>query len=127
MIAYLESSAVVKLFVIEAESDALAAWLESTTSDAISIVLTETEVRRSAHRLGVSQAAATDALDHLSLFDLTRSDYSSAGLLPGRDLRSLDALHLAAALRLGVDCFVTYDARQAAAATELGLTVVSPA
>ncbi len=126
MIVYLESSAVVKLIVNEAESDALAAWLEST-SDAISIVLTETEVRRSAHRLGINQAAASDALNHLSLFELTRSDYSSAGLMARRDLRSLDALHLAAALRLGVDCFVTYDARQSAAATELGLTVASPA
>ncbi len=33
----------------------------------------------------------------------------SAGLLPGASLRSLDALHVAAALRWGADAVVTYD------------------
>lgn len=125
MIAYVESSAAVKLLVDERESAALLSWL-THPDDTVSTLLTETELRRSAQRLGYDQAAVTEVLDGMQLFEVERNDYSSAGLLPGRDLRSLDALHLAAALRLGVDCFVTYDARQAAAAAELGLTVVSP-
>lgn len=40
-------------------------------------------------------------------------------------LRTLDALHLAAALRLGTDQFVTADAVQAKVARDLGLTVTS--
>lgn len=43
-------------------------------------------------------------------------------------LRTLDAIHLAAAvsLRAGLSAFVTYDKRLAAAAKELGLPVLSP-
>jgi hypothetical protein len=44
------------------------------------------------------------------------------------ELRTLDAIHLASALRLGpeLDAFVTYDDRQASAARGLGLTVEAP-
>ena len=42
-------------------------------------------------------------------------------------LRSLDALHLAAAIRLGVDAVVTYDTRMTQAARDLGLVVLAPA
>ena len=125
MIAYVESSAAVKLLVDERESAALVSWLRQPDTT-VSTLLTETEIRRSAQRLGYDQKAVTEVLDGMHLFEIERIDYSSAGLLPGRDLRSLDALHIAAAVRLGVDFFVTYDARQATAATELGLTVVSP-
>lgn len=43
-------------------------------------------------------------------------------------LRALDAIHIASALRLGpeLDGFVTYDDRQAAAARDLGLRVEAP-
>lgn len=125
MIAYVESSAAVKLLVDERESAALVRWLRRPDTT-VSTLLTETEIRRSAQRLGYDQKAVTEVLDGMHLFEIERIDYSSAGLLPGRDLRSLDALHIAAAVRLRVDFFVTYDARQATAATELGLTVVSP-
>jgi predicted nucleic acid-binding protein len=47
-------------------------------------------------------------------------------LLPGRNLRSLDALHVAAALRVGADVMITYDTRQADAAGASGLRVESP-
>ena len=49
-----------------------------------------------------------------------------AGLLPGQNLRSLDALHLAAATDLGVDALVTYDQRLQSAAHEIGMPVVAP-
>ena len=44
-------------------------------------------------------------------------------------LRTLDAIHLAAAtsVRAGLSAFVTYDKRLAAAAGEIGLPVLSPA
>jgi len=44
------------------------------------------------------------------------------------ELRALDAIHLASALRLGsaVGAFVTYDDRQASAARDLGIKVESP-
>jgi len=44
-------------------------------------------------------------------------------------VRSLDAIHLAAALSLGSDlaAIVTYDARMSTAAQALGLPVIAPA
>ena len=47
-------------------------------------------------------------------------------MLPGANLRSLDAIHVAAARFGGVDAMVTYDRRQADAARAVGLAVVAP-
>ena len=51
-----------------------------------------------------------------------------AGKLPGHRLRSLDAIYVACALRLGDDLtgLVSYDERQIAAADALGISTVSP-
>src|SRR5579884_2432398 len=51
-----------------------------------------------------------------------------AGELEPRTLRSLDALHLAAALAIGPElgAFLTYDERLAEAARGVGLTVHAP-
>ena len=51
-----------------------------------------------------------------------------AAMLDARVLRSLDAIHLAAAQRLGVDMevLVTYDLRMAEAASALGFVVKAP-
>ncbi len=64
-------------------------------------------------------------------FDLVRIDdalLDAASLLPVDDLRSLDAIHLAAAQRLGSDLsvLVSYDDRMLAAARALGIEVSSP-
>ena len=51
-----------------------------------------------------------------------------AGTTGNAGSRALDAIHVASALRLGpeVEIFVTYDARQAAAAAAAGLRIASP-
>ncbi|MET3142982.1 UNVERIFIED_ORG: putative nucleic acid-binding protein [Arthrobacter sp. UYEF10] len=49
----------------------------------------------------------------------------TAAALPGK-LRSADAIHLAAAIRLQSDVVVAYDAGLKAAAVEAGLNVLSP-
>ena len=51
-----------------------------------------------------------------------------AAVLPGKHLRSLDALHLATARMLGqtLTQFITYDKRLARAARDAGLPVVTP-
>ena len=64
-------------------------------------------------------------------FELVRIDdalLDAAALLPVEDLRSLDAIHLAAAQRLGSDLsvFVSYDERMLSAARALGIRVTSP-
>jgi predicted nucleic acid-binding protein len=86
----------------------------------------ETELRRLAEREDLRQEAVTELLDRVYLYEMPPSLFREAGLLPGRDLRSLDALHLAAALRLGVDVVVTYDERLANAALRTGLRALAP-
>ncbi|UUZ60537.1 PIN domain-containing protein [Nocardioides sp. B-3] len=72
------------------------------------------------------RSASPEFLASVSLFELPSSIFAEAGLLPGAGLRSLDALHPAAAIRLGVDRVVTYDRRMIEAATRLGVSTVTP-
>ena len=125
MSTYVDTSAALKLVVEEAESVALASWADEHP-EVVATLLVETELRRAAHRLGVPQTAVTDLLRRLALFEVTAGTFREAGRLPGATLRSLDALHLAAALRLGCRTIVTYDERMASSARELGLDVIAP-
>jgi len=125
---YLDTSAAAKLLVDEAESGALAAYVDEigAEQDLVSSALLETELRRLAVRLGLDQSAVTDLLARLDLVDPPRSLFHEAGLLPGTQLRILDALHLATALRVDADTLVAYDARLLDAARSLGVGVHSP-
>jgi len=129
VILYVETSAAAKLLVDEPASSRLAARLDSAVDQdepLLSSMLLETELRRLAVRVDLAQAAVTHLLERFDLMETDRSLYREAGLLPGRHLRSLDALHLAAALRVGADVMVTYDRRQAEAADAAVLPVLAP-
>ncbi len=128
MSLYLDTSAAAKLLVDEAESEALAAYLDGIggDEDLVSSALLETELRRLAVRLALDQSAVSDLLARVELVDPPRSLFHEAGLLPGAHLRSLDALHLATALRVDADTLVAYDARLLDAARSVGLGVQSP-
>ncbi len=67
-------------------------------------------------------------LRRLSLLGIDRELARDASVTGGPLLRALDAIHVASALRVAddIDAFVTYDTRQASAATTAGLQVVSP-
>jgi uncharacterized protein len=67
-------------------------------------------------------------LARIDLMRLNDHVLNSAGKLEPVELRSLDAIHLAAAGRLGSDLgeIVTYDERMAAAATSMGFKVSTP-
>ena len=129
MILYIETSAAAKLLVDEPASSRLAARLDGAVDQdnpLLSSMILETELRRLAVGVDLTQAAVTHLLERLDLMETDRSLYREAGLLAGRHLRSLDALHLAAALRVGADVMVTYDRRQAEAADAAGLPVLGP-
>ena len=127
---YLDSSALVKLVVLEPESGPLAAHLRRHSSR-VSCALARVEVVRAVHghgRPAVSRARAL--LTRVSLLRLDDALLDEAGALEdGASLRSLDAIHLAAAQALGdgLGELVTYDQRMAAAARRLGLKVTAPA
>ena len=129
---YLDTSALLKLVFREDESAALRLWLDTSRDGAplTSSDLTRVEVIRACHRVDVAHIPlAKTVLAQLDLVPLDRALLDAAADLPARHLRSLDALHLAAALSLGeaLDVFVAYDVRLFAAAGEVGLTVASPA
>jgi predicted nucleic acid-binding protein len=70
--------------------------------------------------------AHRDLLDRVALVEPNRSLVAEAGLLPGPHLRSLDALHIATALRLDASAVVTYDHRLSKAARTVGLATTAP-
>ena len=125
---YLDSSALVKLVVSEPESSALRRYLRSEPARATS-ALARVEVLRAVRAHGpraISRARTLlRRLDTLALDDelLERA----AGLDPAV-LRSLDAIHLAAAQTLGDELteLVTYDDRMREAARRLGIAVAAP-
>lgn len=125
-IVYVDTSALGALLVEQLESDALESWLDQTSDILVSSDLLEIELRRLAVREGIDQADVTRLLDGVSLAALDRAVYRSAGLLPMPYLRTLDALHLEAAMRLDAAAVLTYDRRLSKAARSVGLRVVAP-
>jgi predicted nucleic acid-binding protein len=126
---YIDSSAVGKLLADEPESAALASHLDRLYGERVGLVsstLLETELRRMGVRNGIDQATVSDTLDIVTLVMPTRSTFYQAGVLADRYVRSLDALHVATAVRLDVESFITYDDRQAHAARVGGLHIVAP-
>ena len=136
---YLDTSALVKLAVAEAETRALTESLGRDAAELFSSVIGGTEVARALHarRLGDHARRIAHSSGRVLLFPgfvvrlapLTPEIAHHAGtLVPGRPLRSLDALHLATALAIGpsLTAVVTYDVRMAEAARALGLRVTAP-
>ena len=125
---YLDASAIVKLVVREPESEALERWLGDGGHEVISCALVRTEVVRAASPCGAEAVLrARRLLDRLDLIIIDDELLDLAGELVG-PVRSLDAMHVAAALELGdeLEAFVTYDRQMARAAESLGLPVAAP-
>lgn len=125
-LVYVDTSALGALLIDQPESAALVEWLDRTPVNLVSSDLLETELRRLAVRENLDQADVTRLLDGVALAALDRAVYRSAGFLPVPHLRTLDALHLEAALRLEVSAILTYDRRLIAAAQVFGLEVITP-
>lgn len=125
-VTYVDTSALGALLIDQPESQALLEWLDQTAAVLVSSDLLETELRRVAVREQIDQADVTKILDGVGLAALDRATYRSAGFLPMPYLRTLDALHLEAAVRLNADAMLTYDHRLSEAAKMMGLEVIAP-
>jgi uncharacterized protein len=126
---YLDSSALVKLALREPETPALRAYLTRRRGTWVSSALARTEVLRAVLPLGTTATrAAQHVLARCDLIRLNERLLGEAGILQPVELRSLDAIHLATASRLGPDLreIVTYDTRLAQAAVGLGFRVATP-
>jgi predicted nucleic acid-binding protein len=127
---YLDSSALVKLVVLEPESAALRAFLPRYGAR-LSSALADVEVPRALRRAGygsAEQRRASEVLARIALVDLDRPLLRAAAALTPSSLRSLDAIHLATALSLGHDLagVVTYDRRLSEAAIGARIEVWAP-
>lgn len=125
-LVYVDTSALGALLVEQAETQVLVDWLDHTRAKLVSSDLLETELRRMAVREGREQSKVSAILEGVSLAALDRATYRSAGFLPMSYLRTLDALHLEAAMRLDVEAILTYDHRLREAATAAGLDSIAP-
>jgi uncharacterized protein len=129
-VVYLDSSAIVKLIFDEPETDALQRFLADRPSR-FSSVVARAEVIRAARSVGddLVVGRAHDVLDGLDFIELDSQTIRRAAGVEPRSVRTLEAIHLAAALSLEPDLagIVVYDRRLAAAARAAGLTVWAPA
>lgn len=115
--------------VAETETVALRSWLQETDRELVASDVARTELIRAVRRSVPDRLLQARAvLDSVTLVEVRTSMFEGAGRLDPVGLRSLDAIHLAAALDLGDDLegLVTYDDRLAEAAIANGVPVVAP-
>lgn len=142
MDAYFDSAIIVKLYVSEATSadaihlvDAYVAPYWLTSWQALEV---KNAIRVKAFRKEITEAEMNQSLaafeQDIAMGRWQRPDYNpasveqkaeelSASHSPMLGCRTLDIIHVAAALLIGAKEFVTFDRRQAAMAKQAGLTV----
>ena len=135
MKVYVDSSALIKRAVAEAESETLEHVLERhvEAEDAlVSSTLAWIEISRAlrarldGERHEVVNEAIDDALAGIAERAITPDVVSLARRIEPNMLRTFDAIHLASAVLLDVDAVLTYDERLAMAARHNGLAVAAP-
>jgi predicted nucleic acid-binding protein len=129
----MDTSALTKLLIAEPETSELRTWLTAQSSAgeyAATSAIGRVELMRVVARYGQPGQAerARYLLDGLDILALTQPVITLAESIGPATLRSLDAIHLAAAaqIRRELTAFVTYDHRLVDGCREVGLTAVSP-
>lgn len=126
---YLESSAILKLYKSEAESEALSEHLASSTHTTwVSSDLTQLEVIGNLTKLGISATHAKQLLRSILLVPID-SQIIQFGLdSMNLGLQALDAIHHATARIIGheLSAFVSYDLRLIEAVRQIGIPTISP-
>lgn len=142
---YADPSALLKLYLHQSESAAMNAWRRRTRGALVLTLHGRAEIVNgiclAAFRGTISAEARDDALASFDE-DVATGRYAPADLLwraalqRSADLsrkhtgtlgcRTLDVLHVASALELGLPRFLTFDARQRALARAAGLRLVAP-
>lgn len=132
MSIYVDSSALLKRYVDEPDSETAAELLESDP-DLITGRHTVIEIRRNLARLlrpkdlGRLRPTIEEDFAALGLVELDAATCElAASIAEATGVRSLDAMHLGAAQRVGgtAIAFLTFDLRQAQAARTLGFSVI---
>ncbi len=129
-VIYIDTSAAMKLVRPEAQSAELSRWFSQRKATS---VLIEVELMRATRRTAPERLArASDVLRGIGMVTLSPSVITRAAGYDDRDLRSLDAIHLATAEHVVsvahevLEAIVAYDERLLAAARAIGLPVAAP-
>jgi predicted nucleic acid-binding protein len=143
-VIYFDTCALLKLIGADGDSEALGDFIKARpdtrwfSSELARAELVRT-IRRVNHdsqgqlvdgdRLRAELGYAESLWDRLDLIAVSTRVLTEAAAIEQPFLRTLDAIHLAAAasMRRSLSAFVTYDKKLAAAAQEAGLPVLSPA
>lgn len=127
-VAYVDASALTKLVLDEPDSAAMRRWYveaDHVLCSRIGIVETRRAVGRQPH----DTAHLDVIIRSVEVVEFDADIARQAAAIGPVSLRTLDAIHLASAVRLGavMDAFVTYDDHLAVAAQSAGLPVIRPA
>jgi predicted nucleic acid-binding protein len=129
----MDTSALTKLLIAEPETAELRAWLTAQSGQgdsAVTSALGRVELMRAVARYAEPGQAerARYLLDGLDILPLDEPVIALAETIGPPTLRSLDAIHLAAAAQIErqLTAFVTYDYRLSAGCREIGLPIASP-
>jgi hypothetical protein len=128
---YVDSSALLKRYVEEADSRSAEAHLLADP-DWVTGRHTYVEVRRNLARMELEEPREVrdrfeEDWERFTVVEIDQvTTETAASVAESTGVRTLDALHLGAALRLGSEIvdLLTFDVRQAAAARRLGFRVV---
>ena len=123
---YLDTSAFLKLVVDEDHSGALRRAVAG--ADLWSSTVLAVEAHRAARRLAIGPAPIDLALEAVTLVVPDETTFARARTIGPDELRTLDALHLAAMAELGGDleAAVTYDRRRAAGCDDAAIALLAP-
>lgn len=135
MRVYVDSSALLKRSVVEAESDAVEDVLRGHVEDNDPLVSSSLAWIEVSHALrsrldgdghDVINEAIEDALSGIAERPVATDVVSLARRIGPNVPRSLDAIHLATAILVDADVLITYDDRLAAAARHNAVAVSAP-
>jgi predicted nucleic acid-binding protein len=126
-VAYLDSSALVKLVVVEPESAALREAIKPWSGALATSAIAHVEVPRAVFAAGASGNRVVLILASVATVPRDSVIAAARSLQPPAS-RSLDAIHIASATSLGADLgvLITYDTRLQHAAAALGIAVLAP-
>ena len=113
----------------EPESGALIRFVAETKPQLASSALAVVELLRAvriADRSGVAMVRARIRLDETLLIDVDRDLLDDAVTFTSAHVRSLDAIHLASAVRVGAKQMIVYDRRLSEAAESAGIQILQP-
>lgn len=125
-LVYLDSSVALRTILDAPERERLRAWMQAPGHTCVASRLLRTEVIRVLRRDGRPLSDGQPLLERVGLLEITPETHAVAESFEPH-VKTLDALHLATALLIGLPVVVaSHDATMKRVAEHLGLSVTDP-